>query len=82
MIIDVTKNDVILDIIDLHSLPSVFLFPKGKKESPIEMKIQGEEEAKESSVGEISDVYPILEWMIDCNVLDDEELYQKIRYDA
>lgn len=80
MIIDVTKNEVMLDKIDISSLPSVFLFPKDKKESPIEMKIQGEEDKQASSVGGISDIYPILEWIIDCNIFDDDELYKKIRY--
>lgn len=78
MMMDVTKNDVMHEMIDLVSLPSVYFFPKGEKDSPIEMNIQGDSQEDASKVGGINDVYTILEWMVDTNVFESEELLNLI----
>lgn len=67
MMIDITKNDVYHHMVDIHEIPAVYMFPKGKKDAPIEMKIEGDE-----------DVDSILEWMIESNIFDDEQLYSQI----
>ena len=74
MKMDVTKNEVYHDQLDLQNVPAVYYFPAGSKDAPIELIIEGDKELRESNVGGISNVTSIIEWMIQRNELDEKEL--------
>jgi len=76
MMIDITKNDIMHSEVNIHEVPTVYLFPKDQKDSPIEMIIT---EGSNSNVGGIKDVDTILEWIIESNVIENEVLYTQIQ---
>ena len=78
MMMDVTKNEFFHQLVDVRYVPSVYLFPKDRKEEPLEMKVQGDDEGQTSNLGGISNVNIILDWMIESNVFDDNELLSLI----
>ena len=76
MTIDITKNDIMHSEVNIHEVPTVYLFPRDQKDSPIEMIIT---EGSNSNVGGIKDVDTILEWIIESNVIENEVLYTQIQ---
>ena len=78
MVIDVTKNDVVHDMIDVQNVPSVYFFPKTKKDVPSQLLIKGNKKTESSNIGEINEASSIIEWMINSNFFDENELLKLI----
>ncbi len=78
-IFDVTKNEVYHETVHINETPVVYLFPKGNKQLAVEMMMKEEYGNKVSTIGEIDDVYHILDWMVECDVFDHDELYRQIQ---
>ena len=78
--IDVTKNDVPHPEIDAWDLPSVYYFPAGSKETPIEMTPRYDKDSIDAQyqydegLSWVTSGYDVVEWMMKQGKLDLELL--------
>lgn len=71
---DLTKNDVIHNGVDVRSFPSVYYFPAGSKDDAIPLKMEMDIELGESNLGGLENVTSILQWIISMNKVNISKL--------
>lgn len=74
MKMDLSRNDVVHDGVDVRDFPSVYYFPAGSKDEPIQLTVKGDKELGESNLGGVENVTSVLEWMISMDRFDMGEL--------
>jgi len=74
MKMDISKNDLHLDQVNIRYLPAVYFFSTGRKDSPQEMVLESDLEVGGgvSNLGGVSDPMVVVRWML--NMLAGEEL--------
>ena len=72
---DMTKNEILHEKVDVRQFPSVYFFPLGEKDHPHQLKAQrGSDGLEEFSVEGINSGTMIIEWMLELGELDEFKL--------
>ncbi len=71
MKVDISKNEIHYDGIDIRNVPAVYFFPSGRKHEPQELTIEGDSN-EFNNVGGINDPVIIVSWFLD--MLSKDEL--------
>ena len=72
---DISKNEVFHDEVEISRVPSVYVFFKGRKDKPIKLRVEGDDEERGySNVGGLSNITAFMDWMIGLGRIDENEL--------